>query len=63
VAGDDIAEALNLTAGQASHQYTARSSSGKARSTDRGKCSGRFLTSRMPNGTTELDETAADLDQ
>jgi hypothetical protein len=60
---DDIAEALNLTAEQARDQYTAtidRWDDALNRPWER---SGRFLASRMPDGTTEPDETAADLDQ
>lgn len=60
---DDIAEALNLTAEQARDQYTAAIDQWEDALNRPWECSGRFLASRMPEGTTEPDQTAADLDQ
>lgn len=59
----DIAEALDTTAEQARDRYTAvmdRWEDALDRPWER---SGRFLVSRMPDGTTEPDQTAADLDR
>jgi hypothetical protein len=60
---DDIAEALNLTAEQARDQYSAAIEQWEDALNRPWERSGRFLSSRMPDGTTEPDETAADLDQ
>ena len=60
---DDIAEALNLTAEQARDQYTATIDQWEDALNRPWERSGRFLSSRMPDGTTEPDQTAADLDQ
>ncbi|TDV41694.1 hypothetical protein [Actinophytocola oryzae] len=60
---DDIAEALNLTAEQARDQYTATIDQWEDALNRPWERSGRLLASRMPDGTTEPDETAADLDQ
>ena len=60
---DDIAEALNLTAEQARDQYIAAIEQWEDTLNRPWERSGRFLSSRMPDGTTEPDETAADLDQ
>ncbi len=60
---DDIAEALNLTAQQARDQHTAAIEQWEDALNRPWERSGRFLASRMPDGTTEPDETAADLDQ
>lgn len=60
---DDIAEALNLTAEQARDQYTAAMEQWEDALNRPWERSGRFLSSRLPDGTTEPDETAADLDQ
>ncbi|MFL6122972.1 hypothetical protein [Actinophytocola sp.] len=60
---DDIAEALNVAAGQARDQYTAAIEQWEDALNRPWERSGRFLASRMPDGTTEPDETAADLDQ
>jgi hypothetical protein len=59
----DIAEALNLTADQARDLYTAAIEQWEDALNRPWERSGRFLSSRMPDGTTEPDETAADLDQ
>lgn len=59
---DDIAEALNLTAEQARDRYTAAIEQWEDALNRPWERSGRFLSSRMPDGTTEPDETAADLD-
>jgi hypothetical protein len=58
-----IAEALDTTPEQARDRYTAivdRWEDGLDQPWER---SGRFLASRMPDGTTEPDVTAADLDR
>jgi hypothetical protein len=60
---DDIAEALNLTADQARDQHMAAIDQWEDALNRPWERSGRFLASRMPDGTTEPDETAADLDQ
>jgi hypothetical protein len=60
---DDIAEALNLTAEQARDQYIAAIEQWEDALDRPWERSGRLLTSRMPDGTTEPDQTAADLDQ
>jgi hypothetical protein len=60
---EDIAEALNLTADQARDQYTAAIDQWEDALNRPWERSGRFLSSRMPDGTTEPDETAAALDQ
>jgi hypothetical protein len=60
---DDIAEALNLTADQAHDTYTAAIDQWEDALNRPWERSGRFLSSRMPDGTTEPDQTAADLDQ
>jgi hypothetical protein len=60
---DDIAEALNLTAEQARDTYTSAIKQWEDALNRPWERSGRFLASRMPDGTTEPDETAADLDQ
>ncbi|HEY0691755.1 MAG TPA: hypothetical protein VGD71_22270 [Kribbella sp.] len=59
----DLAEALNLTAEQAREQYAAAIEQWEDALNRPWERSGRFLSSRMPDGTTEPDETAADLDQ
>jgi hypothetical protein len=60
---DDIGEALNLTADQARDHYTAAVDQWEDALNRPWERSGRFLSSRMPDGTTEPDQTAADLDQ
>jgi hypothetical protein len=60
---DDIAEALNLTADQARDQYTAPIDQWEDALNRPWERSGRFLSSRLPDGTTEPDETADDLDR
>jgi hypothetical protein len=60
---DDIAEALNLTAEQARDHYTVAIEQWEDALNRPWERSGRFLSSRMPDGTTEPDATAADLDQ
>jgi hypothetical protein len=60
---DDIAEALNLTTDQARDHYTAAIEQWEDALNRPWERSGRFLASRMPDGTTEPDETVADLDQ
>ncbi|MFC4859391.1 hypothetical protein [Actinophytocola glycyrrhizae] len=60
---DDIAEAVNLTADQARDQYTPVIGDWEDALNRPWERTGRFLSSRMPDGTTEPDETAADLDQ
>jgi hypothetical protein len=60
---DDIAEALNLTVEQARDQYTATIDQWEDALNRCWERSGRFLASRMPDGITEPDQTAADLDQ
>ncbi len=60
---DDVAEALNLTIDQARDQYTATIHQWEDVLNRPWERSGRFLASRMPDGTTEPDRTAADLDQ
>lgn len=60
---DDIAEAMNLTADQARDHYTAAIEQWEDALNRPWERSGRFLSSRMPDGTTEPDKTAADLDQ
>ena len=60
---DDIAEALNLTTEQARDHYTAAIEQWEDALNRPWERSGRFLASRMPDGTTEPDETAVDLDQ
>jgi hypothetical protein len=60
---DDIAEALNLTADQARDHYIAAIKQWEDALDRPWERSGRFLASRMPDGTTEPDETAADLDR
>jgi hypothetical protein len=60
---DDIAEALNLTAEQARDHYSAAVDQWEDALNRPWERSGRFLASRMPDGTTEPDETAAGLDQ
>lgn len=60
---DDIAEALNLTADQARDHYTATSERWEDALNRPWERSGRFLASRMPDGASEPNETAADLDQ
>jgi hypothetical protein len=59
----DIAEALNLTAEQARDLYTAAIDQWEDALNRPWERSGRFLASRMPDGTTEPDGTATDLDQ
>jgi hypothetical protein len=59
---DDIAEALDLTADQARDQYKAAIDQWEDALNRPWERSGRFLASRMPDGTAEPDETAADLD-
>jgi hypothetical protein len=60
---DDIAEALNLTAEQARDHYTAAIDQWEDALNRPWERSGRFLSSRMPDGTTKPDETIANLDQ
>ena len=60
---DDIAEALNLSVEQARHQYTAAIEQWEDALNRPWERSGRYLANRMPDGTTEPDQTAADLDQ
>jgi hypothetical protein len=60
---DDIAEALNLTADQARDQYTAAIDQWEDALNRPWERSGRLVASRLPDGTTEPDETAADLDR
>jgi hypothetical protein len=60
---DDIAEALNLTTEQARDHYTAAIDQWEDALNRPWERAGRFLSSRMPDGTTEPDQTAADLDQ
>jgi hypothetical protein len=57
---DDIAEALNLTAEQARDQYTATIAQWGDALNRTWEGSGRFLSSWMPDGTTQPDQTAAD---
>jgi hypothetical protein len=59
----DIADALGITAGQARDRYTAALDHWDDALNQPWERSGRFLSSRMPDGTTEPDQTAADLDQ
>jgi hypothetical protein len=59
---EDIAEALYVTAEQARDQYTDAIDQWEDALNRPWESSGRFLSSRMPDGTTEPDETAADLD-
>lgn len=59
----DIAEALNLAADQARDQYTATIHQWVDALNRPWERSGPFLASRMPDGSTEPDRTAADLDQ
>lgn len=59
---EDIAEALNLTAEQARNQFTTAIDQWEDALNRPWERSGPFLASRMPDGTTEPDETAADLD-
>jgi hypothetical protein len=58
-----IAEALDVSAEQARDQYTATVDRWEAALDRPWERSGRFLASRMPDGTTEPDETIADLDR
>lgn len=60
---DGIAEALNLTADQARDHYTVAIEQWEDALDLPWERSGRFLVSRMPDGTTKPDETAAGLDQ
>jgi len=60
---DDIAEALNLTAEQARDRYTAAIGQWEDALNRPWERFGWFLGSRMPDGTTEPVENAADLDQ
>lgn len=60
---DDIAEALSLTAEQARDRYSAAIDQWEDALNRPWEHSGRFLSSRMPDGTTEPDQTAADLDR
>lgn len=60
---DDIAEALNLTAEQARDRHTVAIELWEDALNRPWERSGRFLSSRMPDGTTEPDQTAADLDR
>lgn len=60
---DDIAEALDLTAEQARDRYTATVDRWEDALDRPWERSGRFLASRMREGTTEPDQTAADLDR
>jgi hypothetical protein len=60
---DDIAEALDLAAKQARAPYTAAVEQWEDALNRPWERSGRFLSSRMPDGTAEPDETAAALDQ
>jgi hypothetical protein len=60
---DDIAEGLNLTVEQAREQYAAAIDQWEDVLNRPWERSGQFLASRMPDGTTEPDETAADLDR
>jgi hypothetical protein len=60
---DDIAEALNLTAEQARDQYAPTLNQWEDALNRPWERNGHFLSSRMPDGTTEPDETAAVLDQ
>lgn len=59
----DIAEALNLTTEQARDHYLAAIEQWEDALDRPWERFGRFLASRMPDGTTEPDETVADLDQ
>jgi hypothetical protein len=58
-----IAEALDTTAEQARDQYTATADRWEDALDRRWEHSGRFLASQMPDGTTNPDRTAADLDE
>lgn len=58
-----IAEALNSTEQQAREQYAPTLDRWDDALDRPWECSGRFLASRMPDGTTEPDQTIADLDQ
>jgi hypothetical protein len=60
---DDIAEALNLSVEQARDQYTAMIDLWEDALNRPWERSGPFLASRMPDGATEPDETAAALDK
>jgi hypothetical protein len=59
----DIAEALDTTAEQARDRYTVVVDQWEDALDRPWERSGRFLASRMPGGTTEPDQTAADLDR
>jgi hypothetical protein len=58
-----IAEALDTTVEQARDQYTATIDRWEDALDRPWERVGRFVLSRMPDGTTEPDRTAADLDQ
>jgi hypothetical protein len=58
-----IAEALNFTAERASDRYTAMVDRWEDALDRPWQRAGRFLASRMPDGTTDPDHTATDLDQ
>lgn len=58
-----IAEALDITAEQARDQYTATVNRWENALDQPWQRAGRFLASRMPDGTTEPDHTATDLDR
>jgi hypothetical protein len=58
-----IAEALDTSAEQARDQYTATVDRWENALDQPWERSGRFLSSRMPDGTTDPDASAADLDQ
>jgi hypothetical protein len=58
-----IAEALDTTPEQAQERYTGTLDRWDNALDQPWERSGRFLASRMPDGTTDPDQTAADLDQ
>lgn len=58
-----IAEALDTSAEQARDRYTARVDRWESALDQPWERSGRFLSSRMPDGTTEPDQSIADLDR
>jgi predicted transcriptional regulator len=59
----DIAEALDITTEQVRDHYTATVENWEDALNRPWERSGLFLSSRMPDGTTEPDQTAVDLDQ
>jgi hypothetical protein len=59
----DIAEAVETTAAQAREEYTAVVDQWEDALNRPWERSGRLPASRMPDGTTELDQAAADLGQ